>query len=255
MEQRARSHAMPDRELRRWDALYASGLPTRFLGTTFAGSPLAVTSPELVRRLKDDAASFMFDRECGSWLLWGPTGIGKTGLAAAFLRTALGFDDVDDGWPEQDDVVFMSVPDLFSALRASYNDRRGDRPTEADIIERCSDAGVLILDDLGAERPSEWVRDRLYQIVNRRHGDDRPVIITSNLDPASLGEHVGERTMWRIVEMCGPDHVVRVRGQNLRDVLAPSHPSTAGVETASEGAPRLATAYVGRPTLIAETAS
>jgi DNA replication protein DnaC len=75
---------------------------------------------------------------------------------------------------------------------------------------------LCVLDDIGAERVTDWVRERLFVIVNARHDADLPTIFTSNLAPPALDDHLGERTMWRIIEMC---EVVHLDGPNLRAVV------------------------------------
>ena len=61
---------------------------------------------------------------------------------------------------------------------------------------------LLVLDDLGAEKPSDWMRDRLYTLVNRRYESNLPIIVTTNKDITSLEEHVGKRIVSRLCEMC-----------------------------------------------------
>ena len=100
--------------------------------------------------------------------------------------------------------------------------------SEAEIIKRYSQADVLIMDDLGAEHirtgNEEWTADRLYQIIGYRHAEELPTLFTSNLDIAQTGKRIGERITWRIVEMCGPQHICKVTGPNLRDVKSVPSP-------------------------------
>lgn len=73
--------------------------------------------------------------------------------------------------------------------------------------------GVLILDDLGAERPTDYVAEVLYLIVNTRYNQKLPTIFTSNLPVAELAERIGDRTASRIVEMC---EIVKLDGVDRR---------------------------------------
>ena len=59
------------------------------------------------------------------------------------------------------------------------------------------------MDDVGAERTSEWVLEQLYAIVNSRYEDERSVVITTNLTPDRLREQITERTVSRLIEICG----------------------------------------------------
>lgn len=185
-----------------------SGIPSRFWEFDFDSSPLSQTRSGLVRTL----------RECieeESWLLWGVTpGTGKTGLATSYARRLIRNDDPD---ARGTSILFRHAPDLFTEIRASYNPR-DDGPDEAELLHRYSTVGLLVIDDLGKEsiNGSGWVESRLYQIINRRHGEMRPVFITSNLSPAELGARIGQPTMDRIIEMCGPDNIVEIKGENQR---------------------------------------
>jgi DNA replication protein DnaC len=136
-----------------------------------------------------------------SLLLHGPFGVGKTGLAIAILRLEM----MADGG------LFFTVPTLLDCIRRTY----GPNPiaNEHEIVESVKTTPFLVLDDLGAERVTEWVREKLFTIINHRHDENLPTVFTSNLDVAQLGEHIGERTTWRIVEMC---QTIHVDGPNLR---------------------------------------
>lgn len=118
-------------------------------------------------------------------LLLGDVGVGKTHAAMAAARLA-----VDQGW----DVVFHPVVELLDLLRPGGPD---------DALPRAVDAGLLVLDDVGAERPSDWTAERLYLLVNRRWLEHRPVVATSNLDAAGgqgpLVDAVGARLYSRLV--------------------------------------------------------
>ena len=140
-------------------------------------------------------------------LLWGPAGTGKTGLAISDLRDCI--------VKNRNDGRFASLPALLSELRNTYSDRTR---SEADVLRHYQHDGLLILDDLGAEHVKDtgWLEDRLYQIIGYRHAELQPTIFTSNLSPEELGQRIGERVMWRIVEMCGKAGIIHVDGKNHR---------------------------------------
>jgi len=92
------------------------------------------------------------------------------------------------------------------------------RTSEAEVIDRVTKAELLVLDDLGAERPTDWVEETRNHIVNSRYNDRRPTIFTTNYedleddqDIQSLKARVGRRMLSRLREMCqfleydGPD--------------------------------------------------
>ena len=191
-------------------------IPLRFRDYRLSGAPASLRGQVAIL---EAAAS---REESLSWFLWGHVGRGKTGLAVAYAYEAL----VNR---QTGAVKFISAPDLFSRLRATYGrpdsnaDAVTDHPseTEWDIISACAEAPLLILDDLGAEavstRGQDWLQDRLYQVIGTRHAEERPTIFTSNMDLQGLVKKCGERVTWRILEMVGQDHLLHLDGPNLRD--------------------------------------
>lgn len=110
-------------------------------------------------------------------LLIGNVGTGKTHAAVALARTV---------HERGGRVAFWPVVELLDALRPDGDPRAMDRAVEVD---------VLVLDDLGLERPSDWTFERLYAVVNRRWLEGRPTIVTSNLPADGLEKSVGA-PMW-----------------------------------------------------------
>ena len=137
--------------------------------------------------------------------LWGGVGTGKTHAAVALLRELI---EVGH-WAQ-----FVSVPDLLDQIRATFN-RSGE--SEEDICERPRNGDLVLLDDLGAEKPSEWVREKLYQIINARYNARRCTLVTSNKSPEQLAKQIGDRAVSRLMEMCeaikleGPDRRLKKR--------------------------------------------
>jgi DNA replication protein DnaC len=131
--------------------------------------------------------------------LIGPPGIGKTHIAVAVLRTAI----VRKGARG----LFYDVRDLLRVIRSTYNPVV--RTAEMDILRPVMDADLLVLDDLGAEKPSEWVEETMNLIVNTRYNERRPTIFTTNYEDLpdeaeldSLKARVGFRLHSRLHEMC-----------------------------------------------------
>ena len=136
-------------------------------------------------------------------------GVGKTGLAVGYARRC-----VEDCHVEQ--LQFVTIPRLLSRLRSTYSN---PDVTEDSVLQQYIQTRLLILDDMGAEQVKNtgWVEDRLYQIIGERHDELRPTIFTSNLSISKLAERIGERITWRIIEMCGRENIVEIKGANLRD--------------------------------------
>src|SRR5262249_51838761 len=111
-------------------------------------------------------------------ILHGRTGRGKTGLAVGLLRAAIEEHDRRG--------LFVNFREVLYDLRRSYT-----TGAPATTVERAQRAPLLVLDDLGAERPTDHARDELAVLVERRHGRELPTVVTSNLDLARLVRRLG----------------------------------------------------------------
>ena len=136
-----------------------------------------------------------------SYFLTGIVGSGKTWVASAIANALIEEMPVlKNEWDEAiSPVLWKNVPDFFYDLRKGYG-KKGE--TEAGIIDVMMRAAYLILDDLGAEKRSDWTLDRLYLVVNSRYENNQPIIITSNLSLDEIGEKIHDRIASRMTEMC-----------------------------------------------------
>ena len=190
-------------------------IPKRYRGVSFEREPLidlARTYPEAIRRTRRYIHTLdeQIDAGRGLWFTGSP-GTGKTTLAMLISQTAL---------EAGRSVAIYSLPHLLALLRNTYND---GGPNLIDLIERLAAVELLHIDDIGAEQSSPWVLEQLYTIINARYEDERALILTTNLIPATpemgarqrrradegdeepptLDDQLGARIVSRICEICG----------------------------------------------------
>ena len=152
-------------------------------------------------------------------LLTGSIGVGKTHLAVGILQALVA---------ERGAVgLFYDYRDLLKQVQNSYNQKVA--ATELEVLRPVFEAEVLVLDELGASKPTDWVWDTVAHILNTRYNDRRTTIITTNYANAgplgtesgpkasmreeTLGDRIGERMRSRLQEMCV---VVEMTGKDFR---------------------------------------
>lgn len=148
--------------------------------------------------------------------LTGQVGTGKTHTAwsalDAWCRAAAvkpRSDAEESTWgTNRPNVIFTRMTDLLDDLRPGDDSRLR--------IRDCQNAKLLVIDDLGAEKPSEWTQERFYSIIDERYAEQLPLMVTSNLPPSKLAGWVGERAASRLAEMC---QVVAMTGNDRRRQL------------------------------------
>lgn len=142
-------------------------------------------------------------------LFMGPVGVGKTHLAAAILRGL-----VDKQVP----CLFYEFGALLKEIQQSYNSI--SQASELSLLEPVYEAEVLVLDELGASKPTEWVLDTVRQIIGTRYSDRKLTLFTTNYFDVSRGradetleDRVGTRIRSRLYEMC---KTVVIEGEDFR---------------------------------------
>ncbi len=148
-------------------------------------------------------------------LLTGPCGVGKTHLSTAILRGLTG-----NGVP----CLFYEFGALLKGIQNSYN--TVSRTSELEVLAPVYETEVLVLDELGAVKPTDWVRDTLRQIIGTRYNDRRLTIFTTNYADArrqpseeTLEDRVGARLRSRLYEMC---RTVMIEGEDYRRRFDPA---------------------------------
>lgn len=135
-------------------------------------------------------------------LLIGSHGVGKTHLAVAILKAVIRTKGIQG--------YFYETGELLKLVRDTY----ASDTNEMDVLRPVLDAPLLILDDLGVDKTTEWVQDILGHVVNVRYSERRPTVFTTNLietsdplHPKSFMYRLGPRTRSRLFEMCDWVHM------------------------------------------------
>ena len=162
-------------------------------------------------------------------LLIGDIGVGKTHLAVGIIKELIHRKGIA--------CLFYDYRELLKQIQNSYND--SVKATELDVLRPVFEAEVLVLDELGAVKPTEWVWDTVSLILNTRYNENRTTIITTNYpddaaqspfaNPASeigrahraarretLSDRIGERMRSRLHEMC---RIVKMEGEDFRQTI------------------------------------
>jgi DNA replication protein DnaC len=176
-------------------------------------------------------------------LFVGSVGVGKTHLAVGILKALIR----DKGVP----CLFCDYRELLKSIQNSYN--ASVQASEMDILRPVFDVEVLVLDELGAVRSTEWVFDTVNYILNSRYNDNKTTIITTNYPdqpsrgsdpkeddpltdaaarrsarPESLGDRIGDRMWSRLHEMCkkvdmeGRDYRLHSKKAHFQPIEAPA---------------------------------
>ncbi len=144
------------------------------------------------------------------WIVFeGPYGCGKTHLAVAIANARL------EQYGEQ--VLFTTAPDLLDILRATFGPE-SDATFDA-YFERMRKVPLLVLDDLGVENPSGWAKEKLFQLLNDRHVNRLPTVVTTNAPFDDLDPRISSRMMQgdivKHIRINAPDYRREARAQSL----------------------------------------
>ncbi|HEY8639352.1 MAG TPA: ATP-binding protein [Solirubrobacterales bacterium] len=172
----------------------ASVIPAKFRGVSFDRPPVTEIEPMVVRVVRSftEDLDANLDTGRGLWLM-GDTGTGKTTLAMLISKQALAKGRA---------VAIYSLPKLLARIRRTYDAEAGQDSYLA-LFELLTSVDLLHIDDLGAEKRSDWVLEQLYSLINERYEAQRSILVTTNLAEAALEDQIGPRTVSRLVEICG----------------------------------------------------
>lgn len=191
--------------------------PFRYADTTLA-SYIPVND---IQRTAKDAALEVAYGKIQNLVLVGPTGLGKTHLAVGIVKHIVARQSEDyeqrkaemsDRWPSVPvDPMWANVADLIVALKMEMSAPPDDKTAEAMARQLRRHRALIVLDDLGREKQSDWTSEVIYNLVNSRYEERLPTVVTSNLTPADLSGSLYWPVLSRLAEdgvmvnLSGPD--------------------------------------------------
>lgn len=205
-EERRQREEEHRRRMERIERLFfQSRLGKRFRERTFDTFEVQEHTKKAYEIALDYAKNFEVYKEKGEGLfITGGYGVGKTHLAASIANYLIS--------NEIATVIFGNVTTLLGRIRHTYSD--SSQYEEEQIMKELYDVDLLIIDDLGKEKPTQWVEEKLYMVINQRYENYKPIVVTSNLELEEIEqrlENCGGAIVSRIIEMCrgikivGPD--------------------------------------------------
>ena len=151
-----------------------TGIGRRFLEVSFDREPIVSLDPIVLRQVRAFVRSIDEHLDGGRGLWFdGPVGTGKTSLAILVAKAAK---DAGRSY------AVYPVPRLLAEIKRTFDRDASD--TYLGFFRRLCTVDVLVLDDLGAEKQTEWVLEQLYSIVNERWQDRRSIVVTTNIPDA-----------------------------------------------------------------------
>lgn len=166
----------------------SSNLGARFLNRTFGNFDVRRDKNAFNSCLAYSNRENLFSDNRNSLLIFGGYGSGKTHLAAA-IANAL----IDRGIP----VLFGTFADHLEKIREEF-DKTGQRKYQSMM----KNTPMLVLDDVGKEKLTDWSKEILFNVINYRYEHKLPFILTTNFNEQQLGNHIGGAVYSRMCEMC-----------------------------------------------------
>jgi DNA replication protein DnaC len=182
-----------------------TGIGRRFLEVSFDREPIVSIEPAQLRRVRAFTREIERNLDEGKGLWFdGPVGTGKTSLAILVAKAAR---DAGRSY------AVYPVPLLLAEIKRTFDRDASDN--YLGFFRRLCTVDILVLDDLGAEKQTEWVLEQLYSIVNERWQDKRSIVVTTNIpdpDPDTTG------AVLRATARELRDAAARVRGRELDEL-------------------------------------
>jgi DNA replication protein DnaC len=189
-----------------------ANIPLRFVGTELKSYFPDKENPSQ-GRAKKLSAKFIADYPAVSngLLFHGATGVGKTRLLCCIGNQLIKDKDCE--------VIYIDWNDLAREMKSGEDAASRDFANISQLIQRLARVELLLFDELGASRPSPWVEDNIYYLINRRYNDNRVTVFASNFFDSKIGseetlsERIGIRIRSRLFEMAAS---VEIKGADYR---------------------------------------
>lgn len=213
-EEKAKRLWEKQREVKRLMKL--SGIKKSFQSKTFESfTPRDPAAAKAKKKAEEYVATFQHGAprtEKNSLLLCGPVGVGKTHLASAIANELIS---------GLTDVVILTPTEMLDRQREAYSAQTGEMGIR-EVTESLKKASLLILDDLGKDRMTEWGLGRLFDVINARYEDLMPMVVTTNESPGELIKRLtpangytttAQAIVDRLIERC---EIVPLTGKSYR---------------------------------------
>jgi DNA replication protein DnaC len=196
-------------------------IPQRYAHCELENFDILLSSDRSIQRARIAAEKFVEEYPMSQpfgLLFMGPQGVGKTHLAVGIIKKLIELKSVP--------CLFRTFPELLKEIQNSYN--AVSQSSELSLLAPILETEVLVLDELGAQNPSSWVRDEVAYILNYRYNENKVTILTTNYKDDeerkdakagitdTLSERIGPRMRSRLYEMC---KTIKMDGNDFRKAV------------------------------------
>ena len=198
-----------------------ANIPLRYAHCEFENFDPLPSSDRSIEKAKIAAEKFVEEYPMSQpfgLLFMGPQGVGKTHLAVSIIKQLISRKSIH--------CLFSTFPELLKEIQNSYNPV--SQASELSLLAPVLETEVLVLDELGAQNPSSWVKDTVAYVLNYRYNENKVTILTTNYRDEderkgakagiadTLSERIGVRMRSRLFEMC---KTIKMNGNDFRKAV------------------------------------
>ncbi len=167
------------------------------------------SNPKLHAEISKYLGNWKAMKERGyGFYFWGNVGAGKTHAAIVLANELMEREMVE--------VLFLNMPEAITRVKKTFDSEI--KTEDSRLFERMKEMELLVLDDVGVEKYSDWMADQMYQIIDHRWKNRKAMIFTSNLSMEDLGKYYKPQIASRISGCCKP---IRFADQDRRQHASP----------------------------------